>query len=174
MNWTGITWVSAMITAFLVAVFSIIINVHNGVKNCSGSLVESAQAYGATNSQVLFKVILPASLPSTMLGLRLGLSRAIEGVIIAEMIFTVVGLGGMIDASADQLQLTLSYSLIIILAIITISLSEGMKFVSRKVLVGMSRKQWFEIRSLEDYSQAPQISTGFALLPQHIVQCNLF
>ena len=40
----------------------------------------------------------------------------------------------MIDASADQLQLTLSYSLIIILAIITISLSEGMKFVSRKVI----------------------------------------
>ena len=96
---------SAMVTSFLVAVFSIIINVYSGVKNCNSSLVESAQAYGATNSQVLFKVILPASLPSTMLGLRLGMSRAIEGVIIAEMIFTVVGLGGMIDSSADQLQL---------------------------------------------------------------------
>ena len=134
MNWTGLTWVSAMVTAFLVAVFSIIINVHSGVKNCSGSLVESALAYGATNSQVMYKVILPASLPSTMLGLRLGMSRAIEGVIIAEMIFTVVGLGGMIDASADQLQLALSYSLIIVLVIIALSLSEVMKLLSRKAV----------------------------------------
>jgi ABC-type nitrate/sulfonate/bicarbonate transport system permease component len=134
MNWTGITWVSAMITAFLVAVFSIIINVYTGVKNCSGSLVESALSYGATQSQVMYKIILPASLPSTMTGLRLGISRAIEGVIIAEMVFEVVGLGGMIDASADKLQLALSYSLIAVLAVICIALSQGMKLLSNKIL----------------------------------------
>jgi ABC-type nitrate/sulfonate/bicarbonate transport system permease component len=135
MNWTGITWVSAMLTAFLVAVFSIIINVYTGVKNCNRSLVESALAYGANQTQIMYKVILPASLPSTMTGLRLGISRAIEGVIIAEMVFTVVGLGGMIDASADKLQLALSYSLIAVLAVICIALSESMKVLSAKVLV---------------------------------------
>ncbi len=134
MNWTGITWVSAMLTAFLVAVFSIIINVYTGVKNCNRSLVESAMAYGATQSQLMYKVILPASLPNVMVGLRLGISRAIEGVIIAEMVFTVVGLGGMIDASADKLQLALSYSLIAVLAVICIISSEGMKFLSKKVV----------------------------------------
>jgi len=134
MNWTGITWVSAMLTAFLVAVFSIIINVYTGVKNCSGSLVESARAYGATQSQLMSKVILPASLPNVMVGLRLGITRAVEGVIIAEMIFTVVGLGGMIDSSADKLQLALSYSLIFVLAAICIILSESMKLLGRKVV----------------------------------------
>ncbi len=134
MNWTGVTWVSAMLTAFLVAVFSIIINVYTGVKNCSRSLVESALSYGATQSQVMYKVILPASLPSTMTGLRLGISRAVEGVIIAEMVFTVIGLGGMIDASADKLQLALSYSLILVLAVICIALSQGMKLVSGRVV----------------------------------------
>lgn len=134
MNWTGITWVSAMITAFLVAVFSIIINVYTGVKNCSGSLVESARSYGATQSQIMYKVILPASLPNTVTGLRLGMSRAIEGVIIAEMVFTVVGLGGMIDASADKLQLALSYSLIFVLAIICIVLSQAVKMLGDKAV----------------------------------------
>ena len=142
MNWTGITWVSAMLTAFLVAVFSIIINVYTGVKNCSGSLVESAQSHGATQSQLMFKVILPASLPNTMTGLRLGISRAVEGVIIAEMVFTVVGLGGMIDSSADKLQLALSYSLILVLAVICIALSEGMKFLTGKVVA------WKEAQAL--------------------------
>jgi ABC-type nitrate/sulfonate/bicarbonate transport system permease component len=134
MNWTGITWVSAMLTAFLVAVFSIIINVYTGVKNCNRSLVESAMAYGATQSQLMYKVILPASLPNVMVGLRLGITRAVEGVIIAEMIFTVVGLGGMIDRSADKLQLALSYSLIVVLAVVCIILSESMKFLGRKVV----------------------------------------
>jgi NitT/TauT family transport system permease protein len=133
MNWTGITWMSAMVTAFLVGVFSIIINVQTGVKNCSRSFVESALAFGATNSQVMYKVILPASLPQTMTGLRLGISRTVEGVIVAEMVFTVVGLGGMIDASADKLQLALSYSLTVVLAIISIALSETMKLVDRRV-----------------------------------------
>jgi ABC-type nitrate/sulfonate/bicarbonate transport system permease component len=134
MNLTGVTWVSAMLTSFLVAVFSITINVYSGVKNCSRPLVDPALSYGATGSQVMLKVILPASLPSTMTGLRLGISRAVEGVIIAEMVFTVVGLGGMIDASADKLQLALSYSLIFVLAVICIGLSLGMKFLTRKIV----------------------------------------
>lgn len=135
MNWTGITWISAAVTAFLVAVFPIIINVYTGVKNCSKPLVESALSYGATQSQVMYKVILPASLPSMVTGLRLGISRAVEGVIIAEMVFTVVGLGGMIDASADKLQLALSYSLIMVLAIICITLSESTKILTGKLVV---------------------------------------
>ena len=134
MNWTGITWVSAMLTAFLVAVFSITINVYSGVKNCSKSLVETGLAYGASQSQIMYKIILPASMPNIVVGLRLGICRAIEGVIIAEMLFAVVGLGGMIDASADKLQLALSYSLIGVLAIISIALSEGMKFGGRRAL----------------------------------------
>jgi ABC-type nitrate/sulfonate/bicarbonate transport system permease component len=134
MNWTGLTSTSAMIVAFLIAVFSIIINVYTGVKNVSGSMVETARAYGATGSQLMSKVILPASLPNIMVGLRLGISRAIDGVIIAEMIFSVVGLGGLIFDSADKLQMPIANGLIICLAIISIILNEAMKFANRKAV----------------------------------------
>jgi ABC-type nitrate/sulfonate/bicarbonate transport system permease component len=135
MNWTGITWISAMITAFLIAVFSIVINVYSGVKNCSRSLVESALAYRASQPHILFKVVLPNSMPNVVVGLRQGIARAIEGVIIAEMIFTVIGLGGMIDSSADKLQLALSYSLMIVLVIISLIFTELVKRISRKAVV---------------------------------------
>ncbi len=134
MNWTGLTATSSMIVAFLIAVFSIIINVYTGVKNVSGSLVETARAYGANGRQLLAKVILPASLPNIMVGLRLGISRAIDGVIIAEMIFSVVGIGGMIFDTADKLQMGLANGLIIILAVISIILNEFMKFINRKAV----------------------------------------
>jgi NitT/TauT family transport system permease protein len=134
MNWTGLTSTSSMVVAFLIAVFSIVINVYTGVKNVSGSLVEPALSYGASGSQLLTKVILPASLPNIMVGLRLGISRAIEGVIICEMIFSVVGIGGMIFDSADKLQMSLANGLIIVLAVISIVLNECMKLLNRRAV----------------------------------------
>ena len=64
-----------------------------------------------------------------MVGLRLGLSRAIEGVIIAEMFFAAVGLGGMIDYSADHLQSATSDALILVLALISMVLTAILKIV---------------------------------------------
>jgi len=134
MNWTGVSATSSVIIAFLITVFTVIINVYGGVKNISGSLIDSGLAYGATQTQVMTKIILPAALPNIMVSLRLGISRAIEGVVIAEMVFTVVGLGGLMDDAADNLQLALSGALIIILAIISLALAEGMKYIAGRAL----------------------------------------
>ena len=134
MNWTGVSATSSVLIAFLITVFTIIINVYGGVKNVSGSLIDTGLAYGASQTQVMTKVILPATLPNIMVGLRLGISRAIEGVIIAEMVFTVVGLGGLMDDAADNLQLALSGALIVVLAIISLVFAEAMKYISRRVV----------------------------------------
>lgn len=134
MNWFGQSYTATMLVAFLIAVFSIIINVYTGVKNVSASLVEPGLSFGANNMQMMSKVILPASLPDIMVGLRLGISRAIDGVIIAEMIFTVGGFGGIIFDAADKLVLGLAVAAIIILAFISIALNEVMKFITRRVV----------------------------------------
>jgi len=135
MNWTGVSSTSSIAIAFLIAVFTIMINVYGGVKNISGSLVESARAYGASQTQVMTKIIFPASLPNIMVGLRLGISRAIEGVIIAEMVFSVVGIGGLMDSAADNLQLALSGALIVVLAIISLAFAEITKYATRRAVV---------------------------------------
>ena len=134
MNWTGLTSESSIVVAFLIAVFSIILNVYSGVKNASRSLVDTARAFRANELQLLSKVILPASLPNILVGLRLGISRAIEGVIIAEMFFAAIGIGGLIDYSADHLQSATSDALIIILAVISVLLTECLKLVSTRAV----------------------------------------
>jgi len=134
MNWTGVSATSSVIIAFLITVFTVIINVYSGVRNVSGSLVDCGMAYGATQTQVMTKIILPATLPNIMVGLRLGISRAIEGVIIAEMVFTVVGLGGVMDDAADNLQLALSGALIIVLAIVSLAFAEVMKYMTTRAV----------------------------------------
>ncbi|MGI0079779.1 MAG: ABC transporter permease, partial [Nitrososphaerales archaeon] len=134
MNWFGESYTATILVAFLIAVFSIIINVYTGVKNVSGSLVEPAMSFGANQAQMMYKVILPASLPNIMVGLRLGISRAIDGVVIAEMIFTVGGFGGIIFDAADKLELGLAVACIIVLAIISIILNETMKYITKRVI----------------------------------------
>ena len=134
MNWMGITWESTVVTGFLVAVFSVTLNVYSGVRSVGSQVLEPAISYGASQAQLLSKVILPASLPSIMLGLRLGVARAIEGVVIAEMTLTVIGLGGLIDSAADKLQLSQAIALILVLAAISVALSEVMKWANRKAV----------------------------------------
>lgn len=134
MNWTGLNYGGSIVIAFLIAVFSIILNVYSGVKNCSTTLLDTAASYRASEFQLLSKVMLPASLPQIMIGLRLGLSRAIEGVVISEMLYAAVGLGGMIDYSADHLQSATSDALIIILAIISLVLTGCLRILDRKMI----------------------------------------
>lgn len=134
MNWAGTTTTSAILVGFLVSVFSIIINVYTGVKNVSKSLVEPALSYGANSTQLFSKVIFPASLPNLMVGLRLGMSGAIIGVIIAEMVFAIIGIGGIIFDAADKLQFGYAYVAILVIAAISIGLTELMKYINRKAL----------------------------------------
>lgn len=134
MNWFGQSTTATVLVAFLIAVFSIIINVYSGVKNVSNSLVEPAMSFGANQSQMISKVILPASLPSIMVGLRIGISRSIDGVIIAEMIFTVLGFGGMIFDAVDKLELGLAVALVMVLAAISIALNEFMKYLTKRLV----------------------------------------
>jgi ABC-type nitrate/sulfonate/bicarbonate transport system permease component len=135
MNFTGLNYAGSIVIAFLIAVFSIILNVYSGIKNCNKTLVDTALSYRASEFQVMSKVLLPASLPNIMVGLRLGISRAIEGVIIAEMFFAAVGLGGMIDYSADHLQSATSDALIIYLAVLSLILTALLRIVDRKLVV---------------------------------------
>lgn len=134
MNWTGLSVTSAIVVAFLIGVFNISINCYTGVKNVSKSLVETAMSFSASQGTVLRKVILPAALPDIMVGLRLGITRAIDGVIISEMVFAGFGLGGLIFNAADRIQLGFANLFILVLAGISIILNEAMKYINRRLV----------------------------------------
>jgi ABC-type nitrate/sulfonate/bicarbonate transport system permease component len=134
MSWAGSTSTSAVAVASLLGFVTIVINVYQGCKNVSASLVEPATAFGADRRTVLFSVLFPAILPNVMLGLRLGITRALEGVILAEMTFSVVGLGGMIFDTADKLQIGLTIALIMVLSVISIILNQVVKYVDYRIV----------------------------------------
>jgi NitT/TauT family transport system permease protein len=87
---------SRIAVVFLFAVFVIVINTMTGVKQVDNVLVEMARSFGAKEREVFFKIMLPAALPAIMAGIRLGMGRAVKGMVTAEMLLTLTGVGGMI------------------------------------------------------------------------------
>jgi NitT/TauT family transport system permease protein len=94
--WLGIGMASKVAVVFLGAVLPLVVNTMAGVKDVDRALVRAARSFGATRRDQFLKVVLPASLPAVMVGVRLGLSRAVLGVVVAEMYVSQAGIGHQI------------------------------------------------------------------------------
>jgi len=113
--WLGIGMGSKIAVVFLGAAIPIVVNTIAGVRQVDRSLVLAARSFGATQRDVFARVILPASLPSVILGVRLGVSRAILGVVVAEMYVSQDGIGNQIMrlGSAFRVDRLLVYVLLV-------------------------------------------------------------
>lgn len=116
--WLGIGMTSKIAAVFAGAVFPIILNSMAGVRQVERSCVLAAQSFGATRADVFLKVILPAALPSAVTGIRLGLSRAVLAVVVAEMYVSQAGIGNQIMrvGSAFRIDALLFYVVLVSIA----------------------------------------------------------
>jgi ABC-type nitrate/sulfonate/bicarbonate transport system permease component len=86
--------------------FPILLNTIAGVRRTSPTLVNVARTFGASNSEITTKVVLPSALPEIMTGLRVGLGIGWMCIVAAEMLGgDPVGLGRLILKYADFLQI---------------------------------------------------------------------
>ncbi|WP_082102500.1 ABC transporter permease [Robbsia andropogonis] len=91
--WFGIANKPAIFLVFLGAFFPILMNTIHGVKNTDRQLIRAASMMGASQSQMLRFVVLPASLPSIFAGLRIAIGSAWMLTVTAEMVAVKSGLG---------------------------------------------------------------------------------
>lgn len=91
--WFGLDFKLRVAIVVLSAVFPMIVNTYAGTRNVDQALLEVGRVFVASGKQRLLTIILPSSLPYLFTGLRLGLSRALGGVIVAEMSASLTGIG---------------------------------------------------------------------------------
>lgn len=131
--WFGLGITSKIVIVFLAAFFPVVINTYSGVRNVSQSLVEFALAEGASEFQVLRKIVIPASLPFVMTGIRLAMGRAVVGMVAGEMFTAVSGLGGAIVAYGNSFATDKLFVVIITLALLGVALTEIVKLAERRL-----------------------------------------
>lgn len=91
--WLGFGFTTVVAVAFLLTVVSIVVNTLAGVRAVDPGLVRAVRAFGGTPRDVVTKVVLPASLPMIVAGIRIGIGRALIGVVLGEMFSANAGLG---------------------------------------------------------------------------------
>lgn len=101
--WFGVGLESAIFIIFVGSVFPILINTMDGVKRVDKVLLESAYTLGANQMQTLRKVVVPASLPNIVTGLKVGVGVGLMCTVAAEMIGSNNGLGYLIFTSTSML-----------------------------------------------------------------------
>ncbi len=129
--WFGLGIQSKIAIVILAAVFPILVNTYGGVRNLSRGLVEIAQVEGASEPQIFTKIILPASLPFIMAGVRLAVGRAVVGMVVAEMFTAITGLGGAIVNYSNAFATDKVFVTIIVLVLLGVGLTEGVKYLER-------------------------------------------
>ncbi|MCW2975529.1 MAG: putative amino acid transporter, permease protein [Actinomycetia bacterium] len=94
--WFGVNLEARVAVTFILALWSIIISTTTGVKQTPPSLLDVGRIYKLNRRQTIFRIQLPNAVPSIFAGLRIGLGKALIGVMIAQMEISVTGLGGLV------------------------------------------------------------------------------
>ena len=131
--WLGLGFAVKVAVIFLMAVFPICINTWLGVTAVPKTLIEVGKSFVAPDTVILRRIILPATLPYIMAGIRLAVGRAVVGMVIAEFFTTISGLGAVIINSANNFDTATMFVPIIILMLMAIGLNWLIGFVERRV-----------------------------------------
>lgn len=121
--WLGLGFEAKVFLTWLVAVFPVIINAQIGVMNVPPAFIETARAFGCDQWQVFRRVILHAAVPFFIAGVRLGLGRALVGVVVAEMFTALTGLGYMVVFYGNTFRTAELFVPIVVLAILSIAIT---------------------------------------------------
>lgn len=100
--WFGIGIWSKIMIVFIGAIFPLLINTYEGVRNVDKVLVNVVRSFGANEWQIIKIVVLPNSVPYIVVGLRLAIGRAILGVVVGEFFGASKGLGFLIATAATN------------------------------------------------------------------------
>ena len=94
--WFGFGLLTSVLFVYTFSFFPIILIVSQGVKNTDKLFIEVARVGCASEGQIFTKVIIPSSAPYIFASLRLGLSIALIGVVIAQLELVVTGVGNLL------------------------------------------------------------------------------
>lgn len=136
--WFGKTDGGVIFVTMISALFAVAMNTQSGIRNVPSSLIDAGRNMGASGFQLVTNVIIPASFPNLISGFKQGWAYAWRGVISAEVIFAVLGLGSLMNIGNKNNDISQVISILIVIMVIGV-LVDGLVF---KRLEKAMRERW--------------------------------
>jgi NitT/TauT family transport system permease protein len=122
MVWLGFGLAPKVVMTFMISVFPIIIGAVIGLISIENELLSLARSMGASNWQVFWKIRFPNALPSVFGGLKVAITLAVVGAVVAEFVGADKGLGYLIQVANGHIDTTLLLAAVVIISAIGILL----------------------------------------------------
>jgi len=129
----GIGEQTVIITTTLFAIWIIVLNSRAGVKQISPSLVEMARSFGASPWAAFSKIYIWAAMPEILAGVRIGCIRAIKGVVIGQLLVSIVGFGAFFELYSSNFLMEHFWALLLVLFFFAFIIAEGLGALERRV-----------------------------------------
>ena len=129
----GLGETTVTLAVFLFAVWIIALDARAGVGEMQRSLEEMALSYGASPAQLYGKIILWAALPEILAGIRIGLIRGVKGVVIGQLLVSVIGYGEMFELYSRNFLMAEFWALTILLFAFAMLMAEGVELIEKRV-----------------------------------------
>jgi NitT/TauT family transport system permease protein len=124
---------SKVVIVFIGALFPILINTYEGVRNADKLLINVVRSFGAKDWDIARLVVVPNSMPYIVAGLRLAIGRAVLGVVVAEFFGSEAGLGVIMVRAASSYQVDIVFSGLIIFAALSLAMTGVVKMIENRL-----------------------------------------
>jgi NitT/TauT family transport system permease protein len=129
----GIGEPTVVATVFLFAVFVIILDTQVGINKADRSLVEMAHSFGGSRVQIYTKVLFLSALPEVLAGIRLGAIRGVKGVVIGQILVSIIGVGELFELYSKHFLMEEFWALVIVVFAFAFAVSEAIAYLERRV-----------------------------------------
>jgi NitT/TauT family transport system permease protein len=131
--WAGFETTAKVIILFLFAFFPMVINTYQGVKSVDPKLIEVGRAFRCSERQLWANIVIPASLPFIVTGLRLALGRGLIGMVLADLYTAISGIGYLIVRTASTYQVDKMFVPIVTLGLLGVTLTALLRVAEKYV-----------------------------------------
>ena len=129
--WFGIGLGPGILTAFLISFFPITVNMATGLATLEPELEDVLRVLGAKRRDVLMKVGLPRSLPFFYASLKVSITLAFVGTVLAEMTAGDAGIGYLMQTAGSQQRLALAFAGLVVIGAMAMAMYELFSYVEK-------------------------------------------
>ncbi len=116
--WFGIGTIPAILTAFLISFFPIVVNVATGLATLEPELEDVLRALGASRLDILRKVGLPRSMPFFFASLKVSITLAFVGSVISETVASNLGIGYLMMSASSSNRMALVFAGLVVVSVL--------------------------------------------------------
>ncbi len=131
--WFGVGWQAPVLTAFMISFFPIVVNVATGLATIEPEAEDVLRALGASKRDIIVKVGIPRSMPYFFGSLKVAITLAYVGLVIAEYNASNVGVGNLMARASADFNVPLLFAALIALAVLGVAMYAITVLVERRM-----------------------------------------